>query len=342
MTDEQIQQLSETFLKQMNSLSDVEFVKSPFVIKEMLSLKKKIFKDNKKKTDEEIKTFLKDFSEDGKNFTEYRKDIEAQLSKIMSPEKLAELNTLISQALVNIEKNEYWQSMNHPKGQFEAKSVELCLPENRAGRCFRAKMDDVTNKDVVTINPIAYRYYLNNCKVEDELTCTEAFIIHELTHGDQYNRIYEKSGNIHDIPTDYMPSLNTKSSQQEQKSLPLEEDVLLLRDAIWEADTRSTACKCIVDKSNIDKSSKEEVIEMQLMGNQEIKNEAKENILNAKNHKEIFFEILSNYTVELKKHRHQKTGESISFSENVTEFVKDVYDEKNMEIMTLLFKMLRL
>ena len=316
MTNEQIEQLSETFLKQMNSLSDVEFVKSPFAIKEMLSLKKKIFKDNEKKSDEEIKTFLKDFSEDGKNFTEYRKDIEAQLSKIMSPESLNELNSLISEALTKLEKNEYWQSINHPKEQFNATQIELCLPENRTGRCFRAKMNDGSYEDVVTINPIAYINYLNNCKVEDKLTCTEAFIIHELTHGDQYNRMPES-----DIPTDYMPNL---LSQKDSWVPKYGEAGELLLDALWEADTRSTACLCILKEGDVASKSIEEVIQMQLRGKPEIKINTTRKILEAKDHKELFFEVLRNYTSEFKKVKHDKFSED---EEYINEFIGHIYDK---------------
>lgn len=307
MTNEQIEQLSEDFQKQMANLTDVEFVNAPFA----------------------------GFKYEDGDISEYRQNVSSQLLKIMNPENLGEFNSLISQALINLEKNEHWQGINHPKEQFDVKNVELCLPEKRAGRCFCAKMNDRNYKDVVTINPIAYTQWIKdtfktenieNIKREDLVTFTEALIIHELTHGDQFNRLSKD-----DIPTDNMPSLipqesfsNHGTDNSKKSELPTPENdpsAFYLMEALWEADTRSTACKCILEEEYASDEAKEKVIQMQIRGAKENNNIVK-NAIKTKDQNNMFFEDLKNSTTGLKQIININLSEDV---ETIKKLIEHVY-----------------
>lgn len=329
MTDKQIENLSETFQKQLKELSDIDFIKSPFGIEGLNNLHRQILEieNNKNITQKEaeIKNLINNFrSKDGKNFQQYRQEISSQLSEFMSVKNLKEFNSMISEAVKKLEKNPYWQSLNHPQKHFNANKIELTLPEKRAGRCFRAKLEDNTYKDVVTINPLGFSQWLNNKNIhskEDKIACLETHIIHELTHGDQYNRIVDQNGISADFPpTDKMPSL-VSTPQAPTKKTQSKDDNVLLMDALWEADTRSTAYKAL-SVENISNEMKEKIMQMQL---QFSISGVKQEKPHGNNHKEVFFVTLKNYLTAIKQFMPQA---KLEFSNETKNLINHIYDAK--------------
>lgn len=329
MTNKQIEELSETFQKQLKELSDIDFIKSPFGIEGLENLQRQIFtiENNKNIVDKEaeIKNLINGFqTKDGKSFKEYRQEISSQLEKSMSVENLKEFNSMISEAVKRLEKNPYWQSLNHPQKHFNANKIELTLPEKRAGRCFRAKLEDNAYKDVVTINPLGFSQWLNNKNIhskEDKIACLETHIIHELTHGDQYNRIVEQDGISADFPpTDKMPSL-TEHQHEHVKNSTHKNDNVILMDALWEADTRSTAYKSMLEE-DISTPMKEKIMQMQMHFSS---GGIKQEVPSGKSHKELFFVTFKNYLTALRQFMPQA---KIEYSTETKNLINHIYDEK--------------
>ena len=328
LDDKQLEELSQNFQSQMRGLSDIAFIKSPWGNVELSSLQRQIASIEKDKDikdkETEIQNLIKNFrTQDGKNFQELRKEVSGQASEIMSVENLKSMNSLISEAIKRMGKNPYWQSLTHPSQYFNAQDVELTLPEKRGGRCFRAQLDDNNYKDVVTLNPLGFTQWLNNKNIhshEDKLACIEAHIIHELTHGDQYNRIVARNGISADFPpTDTMPSLIETPTAKKTQNTSTDDNTLLM-DALWEADTRSTAYRAILEETDISESSKEKIMQMQLQFNgMGVKQEAPK----GRSQKELFFVTLKNYLNGIKKLMPQV---KLEFSKNTLEYISHIYD----------------
>ena len=202
----------ETFVEEIsNVIKEVNNTESNKDVSDNTETKKQ----EKLSSVEEVTKLIKNFkTKDGTSFEDYREKVSNEFEEIMSVENLIKFNSLVEEVITRLEKNDRWQNLDHPKDSerpFEALSIELALPENRAGRIFRAENEDGSYRDVVTINPISFTKYFDDhrCKNdEDKLACLEAFVIHELTHGDQYNR------NPKVIPIDRMPSLVVQNSQE--------------------------------------------------------------------------------------------------------------------------------
>lgn len=93
------------------------------------------------------------------------------------------------QAYDDLQKSNYWQSINHPKDKgFNVSKICIALPDFRGGRCFH---DMGHNEDVVSLSPLSFAVDFAQCgldKLQDQQAYVKAVLAHEFTHADQYNR----------------------------------------------------------------------------------------------------------------------------------------------------------
>lgn len=137
------------------------------------------------------------------------------------------------QAYGDLEKSDYWQSINHPKDKgFDVSKIYIALPDFRGGRCFH---DMGHNEDVVSLSPLSFalnfsKYGLD--KPQDQQAYIKAVLAHEFTHADQYNRDGVEA------PQGYLPGEEVKREEIKKEK---GKEPSWLQESLHEGECRATA-----------------------------------------------------------------------------------------------------